>query len=298
MVSPRFVRPVRRTHPLEKIAPPPHETGLRRGNGDTEHRRNFRELVAENVVQYEGHRPFGLHRGQMRSNRNDLLPGACVPFPVADGRSIRDLAQFDGVEDAARPPTCSQRVVCHVRGDGRRPCGQATAPGKSTPHERHDDLLERGLHEVLAVVLPAAKKPIQGRVNHRDEAIVKLAGHANVALYDSLDQGLVVEATARRRRPRRQAQPGRTFGHSMGRGQRRFCVLVYRWYPLAHLPGRRQPRGDKREENRRPKPDLSPHRFVTTAEPSETVAASLGTRDPKTLAIQGSAIRKPATAST
>jgi hypothetical protein len=78
-----------------------------------------------------------------------------------------------------------------VTRDGGRPGRQAAGARVRAARQREHDLLERGLDEIVVVVLAAAEHPVEGAIDDPEEPVVKLARDELVAALHGIDDLLV-----------------------------------------------------------------------------------------------------------
>jgi hypothetical protein len=127
----------------------------------------------------------------MPLNHSNFFAHAGVSLRVTDRLAINRFGLHGRVEYPIRAASPAERIEGHMRGDRRGECRQPAASRETATREREDDLFECRLNEVFMVLLPPAEDPIEGRVNHGDQSVVKFAGRPNVAIDDGGDERLI-----------------------------------------------------------------------------------------------------------
>src|SRR4051812_43048869 len=168
-VRSRWLRFAARGHMIEtakQLTATAYQTRLRGRNANLRHQCNLGEFMTEHVVQEHGLGVGRLHFGELNSQSLEFGAGGGFTFHVhASARWLGLDARF-AIQHAALAATRTQRVEADVTGDAGRPSSQTAGPRVRAARERHYDLLESRLHEIVVVDLPPTKHAVQGMIDH------------------------------------------------------------------------------------------------------------------------------------
>jgi len=143
-------------------------------------------------VQEHGLGSFRLHAREHGANPLEIDAGSGAALEVGRrGRLTVGVLGGVVIEDATLAAACPESVEGDVARDGRRPGRQAAGPRIRSSRKRQNDLLERGLDEVIVVVLATPEHAIERAIDDAEQAIVELAGHELVTALHRIDDLLV-----------------------------------------------------------------------------------------------------------
>jgi hypothetical protein len=168
-----------------------YQTRLRGGNANLRHQCNLGEFMTEHVVQEHGFGVGRLHLGELNSQSLEFGAGGCFTFHVHASAGWLGLDARFAIQHAALAAARTQRVEADVAGDAGRPGSQTAGPRVGAARERHYDLLEGGLHEIIVVHFPPTKHAVKGMIDYAHEALVDYRGDLMIAALHCVDQLLV-----------------------------------------------------------------------------------------------------------
>jgi hypothetical protein len=147
-----------------------------------------------------------IHLRQVVANACEIVARAQLRLERArrgalEGAGSAEL--MDAIDHTALSATGPKRIESDVASEDGRPAGETALLREGASREARDDLLERRLHEIGVVVLPAPEDAHDRRVDDGTQAIVKPGPGPGVASLEGLDELLVrIGSTGRSGRAR------------------------------------------------------------------------------------------------
>src|SRR5689334_3588262 len=148
-----------------------HQARLSGGYGDLHHQGDLGQLMPEHVVQEHRLGLIGLHRQEVPAHSVELDPRGRQILGIRAHGNDRALYRDLAIQHSALPPSRTQRVEAHVARDAGRPRLQVAGARIGAPAERHYDLLEHRLHEIVVIDLAPAEDAKQRVIYDTEQTI-------------------------------------------------------------------------------------------------------------------------------
>src|SRR5713101_6873209 len=192
-------------HSFGELVSSAYEARLGGCDRNSHEHRDLGKLVPQHVVQKERLRFERIHLDEIRPRALDLGANAEIVFGISmrgqNGRiGSTSFNVLVSVEHAPLTPSRPKSGETDMRCDRRCPRTEAARAGKSPGRQCENDLLERGLDEIVVIALTPTEDAVDSPVDDRDEPAVEPRGDLFVARDDAFDELGIAGRRLRRRR--------------------------------------------------------------------------------------------------